>query len=379
MGTDLSNMFRSQLRNTYLRNSIANKSFQTNTIRAFATKKQQPKKSNGGGERVVVVDGVRTPFLTSNTDFQDLMSHDLARMALHGLLTKTALDPKLVDRVIMGTVIQESLTSNVAREAALGANIPKSVVCNTVTMACISSNLAIANGVDLIKSGQADIILAGGTETMSDVPIRFSRPIRKRLLNLGKAKTTQAKLKLFSGLKLKDLAPQAPAIAEFSTGEVMGHSADRLAARFGVSRNDQDLFAMRSHHGAANAAKNGIFDDEVIAAKVPPKMNVVNADNGVRGDSTMEKMGKLRAAFVKPHGTVTAANSSFLTDGGSATLLMSESKAKELGYTPKAYVKDYVFVGCDPKVCRRKKKRKKKKIKIKILLLLLFMSRKNYC
>lgn len=276
--------------------------------------------------------------------YGNYLAVDLGRLALKGLLTKTALDPATIDYLYYGTVIQETRTSNIAREAAFGAGIPVSVPSNTVTMACISANQAITSGAEKIISGQADIIVAGGVETFSDVPIRFSKPIRQRLLAMPKAmkKGPMGVLGLLKGLGLKDLAPEAPAIANYTTGEVMGHSSDRLAAKFGVSRADQDELAVRSHVNAAKAHAAGLYKDEIIP--VDGKVT----ENGIKGDSTIEKVSKLGPAFVKPHGTHTAANSSFLTDGASATLIMSEEKALELGYKPKAYIRSWAYVGVDP-------------------------------
>jgi acetyl-CoA acyltransferase len=278
--------------------------------------------------RVAVVDGVRIPFTMGGTLYQKYIAVDLARFALKGLLTKTALDPSSIDYLLYGTVIQESKTSNIAREAAMGAGIPVSVPSSTVTLACISSNVAITTAAEKILSGQSDIIVAGGVETFSDVPIRFSKPLRQRMLSLKevqKKKGTMGVLGLLKGLSLKDIAPETPAIANYTTGEVMGHSSDRLAAKFGVSRQDQDEFAVLSHHRAAKAHQDGLYVDEIV----PVDGNVT--ENGIKGDTSMEKMGKLRPAFIKPHGTHTAANSSFLTDGASAALIMSDMKAKELG------------------------------------------------
>jgi len=151
-------------------------------------------------------------------------------------------------------------------------------------------------------------------------------------------------------MKMSDLAPELPAIAEYSTGEVMGHSADRLASMFGVTREEQDRFALNSHLKAAEAIKNNILRDEIVPLAVPPHFGAVHiVDNGVRGDSTIEKLRSLKPAFIKPHGTVTAGNSSFTTDGASASLIMSEAKAKELGYKPKTFFRDYIFTSQDPK------------------------------
>ncbi|RXN32255.1 trifunctional enzyme subunit mitochondrial [Labeo rohita] len=284
-----------------------------------------------GVKNIVLVEGVRTPFLQSGTTYADLMPHDLARAALQTGLPKDA-----VDYIVYGTVIQEVKTSNVAREAALGAGFSDKTPAHTVTMACISSNQAMTTAVGLIAAGQCDAVVAGGVEFMSDVPIRHSRKMRKTMLSLNKAKTLGARLSLLGSIRLAHLAPELPAVAEFSTAETMGHSADRLAAAFGVSRLEQDEFALRSHTLAKKAQDSGLLSD-VVGFKVPGK-DIVSKDNGIR-PSTMEQMAKLKPAFIKPHGTVTAANSSFLTDGASAVLIMSEEKALAMGYKPKAYLR----------------------------------------
>lgn len=177
------------------------------------------------------------------------------------------------------------------------------------------------------------------------MPIRYSRPVRKRMLGAAKAmkKGPAGILGLLKGLGLKDLAPVPPAIQNFLTGEIMGHSSDRLASRFGVSRADQDDLAVRSHVNGARAHAEGLYDGEVISVK-----DGSTTENGIRGESNMESMGKLKAAFVKPHGTHTAANSSFLTDGASACLIMDEEEALKQGFKPKAYFRSHTFVAVDP-------------------------------
>jgi len=295
-------------------------------------------------KRVVLVDGVRIPFQLSQTVYKNEMAVDLAQRALKGLITKTALDPAMVDYLLYGTVIQETRTSNIAREAAINSGFPVNIPAHTVTMACISANQAITTGAEKIMAGQADVVVCGGCETFSDVPIRFSKPVRSRMLGAAKAMKggPLGALKLLKGLKLKDLAPEAPSIANFTTGEVMGHSADRLATRFGVSRHDQDLFAVRSHVNAAKAHAQGLYDEEVVPS------HGLTLENNIKGDTTVEKMAKLKPAFIKPHGSITAATSSPLTDGASAVLLMSEEKALELGYEPKAYLHSYSYAAVDP-------------------------------
>jgi acetyl-CoA acyltransferase len=277
------------------------------------------------------------------------MAYDLGRMAISGLLARNKVDPAQIDQVLMGTVIQEVKTSNIARESALGAGIPNQVPAHTISMACISSNQAVTSGMELIRSGQAKMIIAGGTETMSDIPVRFKKKFRQKVLDARKYKSPLQFLGFFKGLGFKDFLPELPAIAEFSTGETMGKSADRMAARFGVSRHEQDAFAMRSHHNAAEATKKGWLADELIPASIPPSFKIVTTDNGFREDTSMEKLAKLRPAFIKPYGTITAGNASFLTDGASASLIMDEQTALQMGLKPKAYLREYVYVAQDPK------------------------------
>mmetsp|Transcript_7788 Transcript_7788/g.10644 ORF Transcript_7788/g.10644 Transcript_7788/m.10644 type:complete len:458 (-) Transcript_7788:343-1716(-) len=302
--------------------------------------------SSDPSKTVVIVDGVRLPFATTSTIYANEMAVDLQRLAFHGLLTKTALPKNEIDYVIAGTVIQEVRTSNVAREASINAGIPNSVGSHTVSMACISSNAAICAAAEKIATGHASVVIAGGCETFSDVPIRLSRPIRQKLITLPKAMKKGGPLgalkHMFGKLKMKDVSLETPAIANFTTGEVMGVSSDRLAAKFGVSREEQDEFAVRSHVLAQKAHDDGFYKGEITP------YNGSTVENGIKGDSTIESVSKLKPAFVKPHGTHTAANSSYLTDGASASLVMSEQKALELGFQPMAYLRDWSFKACDP-------------------------------
>src|SRR5690606_31635039 len=215
------------------------------------------------GREVVVVAGARLPFSRAGTDYQALVSYDLARMALAGVMTKAALAPSDVDQVVLGTVVQNVATSNVARDAALAAGIPDGVPAHTVTVACISANRAIADAAMSIATGHADTALAGGVEMLGDVPVGFDRDVRRRLFDSRRYRAPKDWLPFFRGLKPRQLLPQAPAIAEFTAGESMGQSADRLAARFGVTRVEQDAYALRAHRGAAAAREAGYFDAEV--------------------------------------------------------------------------------------------------------------------
>ncbi|XP_015598581.1 trifunctional enzyme subunit beta, mitochondrial [Cephus cinctus] len=313
----------------------------TNTRMNYATQRVSP-----GGKNIVYIDGVRTPFLQSGTQYEKLMAYELAKDTLLNLLKRTGIPKEVVDYVTYGTVIQEVRTSNIAREAALAAGFSEHTPAHTVTMACISSNQAITTGMGLIACGVYDVIVAGGVDFMSDIPIRHSRSMRSLMLRANRAKTAGQKLALLASIRPGHFIPDLPSVAEFSSGETMGHSSDRLAAAFSVSRSEQDEYARLSHSRAAEAHEKGYLSD-LIPIKVPGVEAVINKDNGVRV-STLEQLAKLKPAFVKPYGTVTAANASFLSDGASAALIMTEDKARELGLTPKAYLRNFTYVSQDP-------------------------------
>ncbi|KFZ45981.1 hypothetical protein N321_01547, partial [Antrostomus carolinensis] len=220
---------------------------------------------------------------------------------------RTSVPRDVVDYIVYGTVIQEVKTSNVAREVGYLQRFLAG--CNTPDGASQGQSRLLYCGVGMIAAGQCDVVVAGGVELMSDVPIRHSRKMRKTMLTLNRAKTLGQKLSLISKIRPDYFAPEVMAVAEFSTSETMGHSADRLAAAFAISRLEQDEYALRSHTLAKRAQDGGLLLD-VVPFKVPGK-DTVTKDNGIR-PSSMEQMGKLKPAFVKPYGTVTAANSSFL-------------------------------------------------------------------
>ncbi|OQR76128.1 trifunctional enzyme subunit beta [Tropilaelaps mercedesae] len=298
-------------------------------------------------KNIVLVEAVRTPFLMSGTKYNDMMAHDLQRMAFQGVLRRAGIPKEEIQYIVSGSVIAEPKTCNVAREAALCGGFSDRTPCHTVTMACISANQAITTAMGQIALGTIDTAMAGGVEFLSDVPIRFSRKLRKLMLGLNKAKTPMQRLSLLGKFRPSMLAPELPAVAEFTSGEVMGHSGDRLAAAFGISRADQDSFALRSHTLADKATKEGLLTD-IEPVTLPKESEPVARDNGIRV-SNLEQMAKLKPAFIKPHGTVTAANASFLTDGASACIIMAEERAKAMGLKPKAYLRDFIYVAQDPK------------------------------
>lgn len=297
---------------------------------------------------VFLVDGARTPFLRSQTGFRDLLAYELAATAISGLIGRQSIDPARIDRLTFGTVLQEPRTTNVAREAALAARIPREVPATTTTAACISANVAIMAGAEAIACGQADLVVAGGVETLSDAPIRYKKAIRERMIASQKAKSPAQYLELAKGLRLTDLLPEVPAIAEFSTGLTMGENAERLAKKLGLTQEEQDEFALASHKKGAKAQTDGHLGRDIVPVFVPPKFEALREDNGIRGDSTLEKLSSLKPAFDKRYGTVTAGNSSFLTDGAAACLIASEEAVKEQGLSPIARILSGVLVAMDP-------------------------------
>jgi acetyl-CoA acyltransferase len=302
------------------------------------------------GRRAVVVGGLRTPFSKAFTDLTKLDTIALGAAAVAGLLKKLELNAKEVDAISWGGVILPPLSVNVGREIVLDLKLPYSIEGHTVTRACASGLQAITSAAAAIERGDADVIIAGGSDSTSNAPIAFP----PKLVNVlgpmvlgGKATAADYLGVLPQLMPLSDILPKVPKIAERTTGEVMGESAERMAKRNEISREAQDEFALRSHQRAARAKASGRFDGEVTRVETPE--GFVHNDNLVRAETSMEKLGKLRSAFAKDGtGTVTAGNASPLTDGAAATILMSAEKAKALGYTPLAAIRSWSYVAVDP-------------------------------
>ena len=304
---------------------------------------------NGNGRRVAIVEGCRTPFAKSGTDFKDLSSVELGKMAVRELIARAELDVDVIDHVVYGTVVQSVKEPNIAREVTLGSGIPARVPAFTVGRACASANQAITSGAEQIALGLADVVVAGGAESLTDVPILFSPQMRDALVRASKARSLGERVKAFAGIRPRHLAPIAPAIAEPTTGLSMGQSAEKMAQENGITREEQDRWALRSHTLAAAGTADGRLTREIVPAYIPPKYErVVSQDNGIRSDTTLEKLAALKPVFDRRYGTVTAGNSSPLTDGASAVLLMSEEKAKALGYTPLGYIRSYAYAALAP-------------------------------
>ncbi len=299
--------------------------------------------------RAAIVAGCRTPFAKSGTVLKDLTAIDLGKLAVRELVARTGIKGEDVDQLVYGTVVHDPHAGNIAREVGLGT-ISKAVPAFTVSRACASANQAITSGVDLIARGYADTVIAGGAESLSHIPILIKQKLAETLIASSRAKTLGQRVRTLARIRPRDLVPNFPAIAEPTTGESMGQSAERMAKENGISREDQDAWALRSHRLAAAGTEDGRLTAEIAPLYVPPGYaTVMETDNGIRTDSSLEALAKLRPVFDRRHGSVTAANSSPLTDGASAVLLMSEEKAKAEGIEPLGYVRSYAYSGLDPR------------------------------
>ncbi|USD66013.1 acetyl-CoA C-acyltransferase FadI [Vibrio sp. SCSIO 43136] len=295
------------------------------------------------GERIAVVSGLRTPFARQSTEFGQVPAVDLGKMVVSELMTRTEIDPALIDQVVFGQVVQMPEAPNIAREIVLGTGMNIATDAYSVTRACATSFQAAANVAESIMSGTIDVGIAGGADSSSVLPIGVSKKLAASLLALSKAKKAGQKLSILSKLSLKDLMPVPPAVAEYSTGLSMGQTAEQMAKTHGISRADQDALAHRSHTLAAQAWADGKIRDEVMTAFPEPYKKWIDKDNNIRTDSTLESYAKLRPAFDRQYGSVTAANATPLTDGAAALLMMREGKAKELGLDVLGYIRSYAF------------------------------------
>jgi acetyl-CoA acyltransferase len=299
--------------------------------------------------RVAIVDGVRTPFARSGTMLKSFSAIELGRLCVAELVQRTSLAGEQVDALVFGTVVPSVVAPNIAREVALIPHLPKGVQAYSVSRACASANQAITDGADQIALGHADVVIAGGAESLSNVPILHSRGFSDALVAASRAKSLPRRLKALAALRPRDLVPVTPAIAEPSTGESMGQSAEKMAKINGIAREAQDALALRSHQFAHAGTIDGRLTREIAPLWLPPRYEQsLASDNGIRADTTAEALAALKPVFDRRYGSVTAGNASPLTDGAAAVLLMSEERARALGYTPLAFIRSYAYAALDP-------------------------------
>ena len=298
--------------------------------------------------KTAIIAGCRTPFARSGSVFADLTAIELGKIAVRDALGRSGLKGERVDQLIYGTVVHDTQAPNIAREVGL-AVLPKTVPAVTVSRACSSANQAITDAAQMIEVGQAEVVVAGGAESLSHVPITVSDKLSKTLVIASRGKTLGQRLSPFSSVRPKDLIPVTPAIAEPTTGETMGESAERMAKENGISREAQDAWALRSHELAGAGTQDGRLTREITPVYLPPGYEkVIDRDNGVRTDSSLEKLAKLRPAFDRRYGSVSAGNSSPLTDGASALVLMNAELAAAEGIDAIGYVRSWAWTALDP-------------------------------
>lgn len=299
--------------------------------------------------RLVIVDGVRTPFCKAGTDLAPLGADELGRIAVNALLTRTGLDPELVDEVIFGCVAQPADATNVARVIALRAGIPESVPAMTVQRNCASGCEAVTLAQERLLAGRGSIFIVGGTESMSNIPFLFKQTTAEKFSRLSRAKGLGQRFQSLAAFRPTDFLPRIGLMLGLSdpvSGMNMGETAEVLAREFRISRAEQDAFALQSHQRAL-AGRNKL-EEEICPAFLPAKGKAAAKDNGPRENQSREALAKLKPVFDRRTGTVTAGNASQVTDGAVALLVMAEEKAQRLGYNPLGYLAGYAYAGCDP-------------------------------
>jgi acetyl-CoA acyltransferase len=305
--------------------------------------------TSGIGRRVAIVSGVRTPFAKAGTVFKGLSATQLGKLAVVELLQRAEIDPATVQALAFGTVVPSVQAPNIAREVSLIPMLPKGVEAFTVSRACASANQAITDAADQIALGHYDVMIAGGAESLSNVPILHAPGFAEALVAASKARSLPAKMQALGRIRPRDLVPITPAIAEPTTGESMGQSAEKMAKVNHVPRAEQDQLALRSHRLAAAGTADGRLTSEIVPVYVGRELEtVVTSDNGIRESTSFEALSALKPVFDKRYGTVTAGNASPLTDGAAAVLLMSEERARAEGIEALGYIRSYAYAALDP-------------------------------
>jgi len=307
----------------------------------------------GGADRdVVVVAGVRTPFVKAWTVLERTHPVELGRIVVREVLERADVDPAEIDEVVVGNIGSPADSANIARVIALSAKIPKHVPAFTVNRNCASGIEAIVEAGYRIRAGDADLVVAGAVESMSQIPLLFTPEAQRLWMRLGRTKGLLAKLATFASFRPRHFAPLIGlklGLSDPISGLNMGQTAEVLAQEFQLGRDIQDRFALRSHHLAAAAWEAGRMQEEVVPVPIGPRYtSAVASDTGIRENQTIEALAKLRPIFDRKYGTVTAGNASQVTDGAAALLLASARRARELGLPVLGRIRSWAFAGCDP-------------------------------
>ena len=305
-----------------------------------------------GDREVVVVAGARTPFVKAGTHFKDVGAVELGRIAVREAIERAEIDPEAIDEVVVGNIAGPADAANVGRVIALEAKVPRKVPAFTVNRNCASGLESVVEAAYRIREGDADLVVAGAVESMSKIPFLFSDEAQEAWTGVARARSTFSRLAAFARFRPRHFKPVIgleQGLTDPVSGLNMGQTAEVLARDFGITRDEQDAFALRSHKLAAAAWTEGRMAGEVISVPLPPRFDrVVDHDNGIRENQSPEALAKLRPVFDRRFGTVTAGNSSQITDGAAAVVLASAERARSLGLNVMGKVRSWGFAGCDP-------------------------------
>lgn len=303
--------------------------------------------------RIAIVAGIRTPYIRAGTLFSGLTAVDLGRLPAAELITRTGIDPDSVDSVIIGNVAQPPDAVNVARVISLFAGIPEKAPAFTVHRNCASGIQSIISAAQSITTGEADVVIAGGVESMTNIPFFITPDLQEIITRYQRSKSMKEKIAILGKVRPKHLIPRIGLMLGLTDPTCkldMGQTAEVLARELDITRNAQDEFALLSHQRAAAAHAEGKFADEIMPVFPPPRFEEAAVfDNGIRTQQTMEALAKLKPVFQKKYGTVTAGNSSQITDGGAAVLVTTEKTAGKLGLEPLGFIIDHAFAGLEPR------------------------------
>lgn len=301
-------------------------------------------------ERVAVCGAVRTPFVKSFGVFETETPLSLSLRVATELLARTGVNPEHVNEVVWAATVPQTKNPNIARDLILFSGLPRTTPGYTLNKACAGSLQSVTSAADSIRLGRAQLVLAGGVEVLSDVPITYSDEARRFLTRMSRAKSLKEKVGFLKDFNPKAFLPKPPALAEPFTGLTMGEHGEIMAVKNDISRERQDEFALMTHKRAADAIARGDLKPEIVPVWTGRDKSVfVDTDNIVRGDTTLDSLAKIKPAFDKRNGTITAGNASALTDGASAVLLASEGYAKKNGLPILGYVVDSHTVAVDPR------------------------------
>lgn len=300
-------------------------------------------------ERIAIVFGIRTPFCKANGLMRHLEADDLGAFNVTELLTRSGIAAAQIDELVFGNVLQPPHAANIARIVAVKAGLPVKTPAFTINRNCASGLEAIATGADKILLGHGNIIIAGGVESMSNFPVLIRKQFKEFLQRLGKSKNWKEKISALLSFRPGFLMPEVPEISDPLCGLSMGQTAELLSREFVISREEQDAFALLSQERGVKAIVEGRLAEEIAPAPLPPTYQTMQTqDDGPRANQTLEALANLKPVFDKLTGTVTAGNSSQITDGAASVILMKESYAKELGLRPLGYIRDYATAGLQP-------------------------------